>query len=107
MKRFLLLLFGIIVVQQLYGQTQSNDSCTKLSINGNTVKWTELGKTRIYLKDGTIKTRCTIHEVRRLFVLYEKDGVLHDLSIDRINHIEVTEQSRMVYFESDHRLKIR
>ena len=51
----------------------------------------ELGRTRIALKDGTMRVACTLKEIHADWILYEKNGALHDLMIDKILRIETPE----------------
>ena len=107
MKAFLIGLLFLFSGGPQEGKAQEVDSCRTLLANGLNLKWEAMGKTKIYLKDGTIKVRCTIREVRKLFVLYEKDGALHDLLIERIDHLEVPDQKFLIYFNNEKRPIIR
>ncbi|HAO98897.1 MAG TPA: hypothetical protein DCQ83_02510 [Fibrobacteres bacterium] len=47
-----------------------------------------LGRVLMVLKDGTMKRSCLIKEIHDNWIVYEKNGVLHDEMIDRILRLE-------------------
>jgi hypothetical protein len=66
---------------------------------GGTILLSNLGSTRIFLKDNTIKKHCAIKEINEYWIVYKKDRVLHDLMIDKIKVIELEDEMRVMYFD--------
>ncbi len=107
MMRLLLCLFFLFPIGLGQGKAQAADSSKALLIGNQLISWQSMGRTKIYLKDGTVKIKCTVREVRSMYVLYEKDGVLHDLQLDRIDHLEIPDQKFLIYFNTEKRPIIR
>lgn len=57
--------------------------------------------TRIVLKDGSIKKHCKLKEIREYWIVYEKDGSLHDLLIEKIKRIEIDNGTLKAIFFDD------
>ena len=61
-------------------------------------------KTRIVLKDGSMKKNCRIKEMHSYWIVYEKDGSLHDQMIDKIQRIEICDGTmHAVFFDEKNR----
>ena len=67
--------------------------------SGGSVTLDQIGKTRIVLKDGTMKVACTLKKIHADWIEYEKNGGLHDMTIDRIQRIETYEAPRAIVFD--------
>ncbi len=74
---------------------------------GDQVPLSTIGLTRIILKDGTGKKKCTIIEIKEFWLVYKKDNVLHDMMIDKIKRIELENEDRAIYFDSKNRPTIK
>ena len=57
-----------------------------------------LKKTKIVLKDGTIKKNCSVIEIKDYWIVYEKEGSLHDLMIEQIERIEIMDEKKQAVF---------
>ena len=69
---------------------------------GDSVLLSKLHNTRIVLKDGTIKKNCSVKEINAYWIVYEKEGSLHDLMIDEIERIELAKM-QAVFFNDNHK----
>ncbi len=78
----------------MFAQTKSPDntvgadSTTKKNVP-NTLLLSRLENTRIIFKDGNIRKNCKVKEINDYWIVYEKDGSLHDLMIEKIKRIEI------------------
>lgn len=83
------------------GQTgvNENDSTKLFAPNGSEVILSALGLTNIFLKDGSIKTKCILREINDYRVVYIKNKVLHDLSPGKIKMIESDKEQLVIYFD--------
>ena len=73
----------------------------------DSIPLSQLEKTRIVLKDGSIKKNCHIKEINDYWILYLKDGSLHDQAIDKIRRIEITDGTmRAVFFDENNRPRL-
>lgn len=52
---------------------------------------------RIVLKDGSIKKNCKVIEIHEYWLVYEKDGSLHDLLIEKIKRIEIGDGTKHAF----------
>src|SRR3990172_7198428 len=50
-----------------------------------------LKNTRIVFKDGSIRKNCKVKEINDYWIVYEKNGSLHDLMIEKIRRIEISD----------------
>lgn len=67
----------------------------------------QLGPARIHFKDGTMKVACTVKEIHKDWIVYEKNGVLHDQMIDKISRVELSERATLeIIFDEKNRPKI-
>jgi hypothetical protein len=57
-----------------------------------------LGNTRIVFKDGSIRKNCKVKEINAYWIIYEKDGSLHDLMIEKIRRIEICDGTMQAIF---------
>lgn len=66
-----------------------------------------LSNTRIVLKDGTQKKNCKITEIKEYWIVFEKEGSLHDMMIDKIERIEICDGTmQAVFFNEKNRPEI-
>lgn len=108
---FLIVLFMILVIplSGMSGKTakpqptivmvQGIDS---IPIRNSKKKWPiwQLGSCIIYEKDGSEIRRALIKEIHDHWVVYEKEGSLHDIMIDKIDRIQLgSDKSCSVYFD--------
>lgn len=66
---------------------------------GGTIPLKKIGITRIYFKDGSIRKDCTLKEFKGQWLIYIKDGSLHDVEIDKISRIELANKTMAIYFD--------
>lgn len=67
-----------------------------------------LKNTRIVFKDGSIRKNCTVKEINNYWIVYEKDGSLHDLEIEKISRIEIGNGTmKAVFFDEKNKPGIR
>lgn len=75
----------------------------KLIFNEQTGKYVHvdsIGKVRIIQKDRSIKKNVMIREILSYWIVYEKDGSLHDMVISSIMRIEIGEErATAIYFD--------
>jgi hypothetical protein len=76
----------LLITISLSATTQSG-----LPDPNNKIDLEKLGVGRIIEKDKSIITRVKLIETREYWVVYEKDGSLHDLFMDKIDHFEFWE----------------
>ncbi len=57
-----------------------------------------LKDTRIIFKDGSIRKHCTVKQINAYWIVYEKDGSLHDLEIEKIKRIEICDGTTQAVF---------
>lgn len=75
--------------------------------NKDSVLLSKLSKVRIVLKDGTMKKNCKVVEIKSYWIVYEKDGSLHDLMIESIERIEIQDgKMEAVFFDDKHKPRI-
>lgn len=75
---------------------------------GKPVILSQLGLTRIVLRNGNIKKDCKIVELHDYWIVYEKDGSLHDQMIDKIKRIELCgEVNSAIFFDEKNKPVIR
>ena len=80
------------------GQVQRKDS----------LLLSRLRDTRIVFKDGSIRKNCKVKEINDYWIVYEKDGSLHDLMIEKISRIEIGDGTmQVVVFDEKSKPKIR
>lgn len=66
---------------------------------GGSIALNSIGRTRIHFKDGTIRKDCTMKEIKDQWLIYEKDGSLHDVEIEKISWIEFADKVHAIYFD--------
>lgn len=77
-------------------------------MTGDSVSIENLGKLRIIETDGTIKKDVTLKEIHSYWIIYEKDGSLHDFLISAIDRIEIGDQkNRAVFFDEKGKASIK
>ena len=65
------------------------------SESGKIIGINQLGPAKIHFKDGTMKVACTIKEIHKDWILFEKNGGLHDAMINQISRVELSEQATL------------
>jgi hypothetical protein len=99
-----LLIFGQLLFDIYTGTGQTPEAktgCGYIPIaGGGETAIVSLGKARIVLKDGSIKKSCRLREIHATWIIYVKDGVLHDLPMDKISRLELEDGEGAVYFEN-------
>ena len=77
------------------------------SEQGKIIGIDQLGPAKIHFKDGTMKVACTIKEIHKDWIVYEKNGVLHDQMIDQICRVELSERATLeIIFDEKNKPKI-
>jgi hypothetical protein len=71
--------------------------------NGGKKMLTEIGLCRIYQKDGQTRKNCRIWEIKEYFIVYEQNGSLHDMLIEKIARIDPNSGTTSIYFDSQNR----
>ena len=66
----------------------------------------KLLKTRIIMKDGSIKKNCKVTEIKEYWIVYEKEGSLHDVMIEKIERIEFNNGTQAVFFDEKNKPEI-
>ncbi len=67
----------------------------------------DLGKLRIVERDGSIKKNVVLKEIHSSWIIYEKDGSLHDFMISAIDRIEIGDyKTKAIYFDKRGMAKI-
>ena len=66
---------------------------------GGTIPLKKIGITRIYFKDGSIRKDCTIVEFKGQWLIYIKDGSIHDVEISKISRILLANKIWAIYFD--------
>ena len=103
----LLLGLSIFLCVPIFAQTIDSTKADNHVEKKDSVLISKLKKTRIVLKDGSIKKNCRIKEINDYWIVYEKDGVLHDQQIDKIKRIEISDGTmNAVFFDDKNRPKI-
>ena len=91
-----LLMAGPVIAQIILNK----DNLPKINdAQGEAVVLNKIGKTRLILKDNTIKKDCILKEIKTNWIVYMKDKVLHDMMIDRIKYIELNDGLTAIYFD--------
>jgi hypothetical protein len=86
---------------------QTPDSSNKKNALNATIV-SQLEKTRIIFKDGSIRKNCKVKEIHDYWIVYEKEGSLHDLLIEKILRIEINDGTmRAIYFDERNKPEIR
>ena len=62
-----------------------------------------LGVCTIKLKDGTRFINCAIKEIKPLWVVYQKNRALHDLTIERIKCIVPENENFVIWFDAENK----
>lgn len=77
-----------------------------IPVRNSKKKWPlwQLGSCTIFEKDGSEIRRAVIKEIHDHWIVYEKDGSLHDFMIEKIDRILIgSDRSCSVYFDSKKR----
>ena len=94
----------------MFAQTTNNTTnqdVSKQIEKQDTGLLSKLAKTRIVLKDGSIKKNCRIKEINSYWIVFEKDGSLHDQMIDKIKRIEICDgKMNAVIFDKMNKPKV-
>ena len=63
-----------------------------------------LVNTRIIFKDNSIRKNCKIVEINEYWIVYIKEGSMHDLMIEEIKRIEIGDgTTQAVYFDENNK----
>lgn len=104
MTMFFAIGLSVILWVPLFARAQA-DSSTKTTLihseYGKPVSLSEIGITRLVLKDGSIKKDCLIREINEYWIVYEKGGSLHDQMIEKIRRIEIGKDKAYAIFFND------
>jgi len=66
------------------------------------------GPARLVLKDRSIYKRITVYEINSFWIVFLKDGSLHDVLIEKISRIQFgKEEGPVVTFDEDNNIIIR
>jgi len=96
-------LFSILSTEAL-AQTgsQSPDTTKEKAMTVIRSLHDKFGTGRIMLKDRGIIKNVKIHEIHPYWIVYIKNGSLHDLMIEKIQRIEIgKEKQRIIYFDNN------
>lgn len=99
MKKYLLIVLLRAIPSILFGQVTNN--CDSLS---NTYKIAErialnrLGICTIYFTDGTLIKNCAIKAIKPFWIVYQKNRVLHDAMIEKIDCIIPLNENFVLWF---------
>lgn len=75
-----------------------------LNNNDNSMLLSRLGNTRIIFKDGSIRKNCKIKEIHEYWIVYEKEGSLHDQLTENIKRIEIGDKTmQAVFFDENNK----
>ncbi|OFY85180.1 MAG: hypothetical protein A3F72_05210 [Bacteroidetes bacterium RIFCSPLOWO2_12_FULL_35_15] len=75
---------------------------------GDSIDILSLGNLRIVEKDGTIKKNTILKEIHSYWIIYEKDGSLHDFLISAIDRIELgNKKGKAIYFDKKGKATIK
>ena len=109
MKNLILfLIFSLLVtllsIEESFSQTMDSISLE----NGQVLSLSTIGAVSIITKKEGIKKNCTIKEINSSYVVYEKDGSLHDILIQKIDRIETEPNNdTVIFFNSVNKPMIR
>ena len=71
---------------------------------GGAAAWKQFGPVRIVLKDGSVKKDCLLREIHAYWIVYQKNGSLHDQLIEKIQRIEISaEEAPVLVFDEKNR----
>jgi len=66
------------------------------------------GTAKLILKNRSVYKRITVHEINSFWIVFLKDGSLHDILIEKISRIQFgNEEGPVVTFNEDNNLIIR
>ncbi len=108
MKQLIVIGF-LISAGSMFAQTVQciNDEVKIRYDTGEEISVSGIGKTRIVFKDGSIKKNCVIKEIKQNFIVYLKDGVLHDAEISKLKWIELDDGIKALYFDENNKPLIK
>ena len=95
------MLISLSVILWVPMMAQTKDSITHQTSpihRNDSLLISKLRKTRIVLKDGTIKKNCHVKEIHDYWIVYEKEESLHDLMIEEIERIEIMDGTMHAVF---------
>ena len=101
------LFLGVVTMFAQTNNTTTNQKAVNDVQKSDSILLSKLGKTKIVLKDGSIKKNCRIKKIHSYWIVYEKDGALHDQQIDKIRRIEIEDGTmRAVFFDDKNKPRI-
>ena len=74
--------------------------------NGTKVSLEKIGLVKIITKEDGSSKNYTISEINPSYIVYEKEGCLHDLPIEKILRIGISKEEA-IYFDAENKPKIR
>ena len=84
------------------GSVRSGSIKKQIALNNveqkDSILLSRLVNTRIILTDGSIKKNCKVKEIHEYWLVYEKDGSLHDQLIEKIKRIEIGDGTKQAVF---------
>ena len=103
-----LCIFISILMQAMNCFGQKNNGSSDVSYiycdNGDKILLSEIGKTTLYLKSGSPKTKCKITKIGTKEIEFIKDGSLHDLPISMIKRIvPENDPNRSISFDTENK----
>ena len=104
MTMFFAISLSFILWVPLFAQKQEDSSKKTTIIHseyGKPISLSEIGITRLVLNDGSIKKDCMLKEINEYWIVYEKNGSLHDQMIEKILRIEVGYDKAYAIFFND------
>ncbi len=108
--KFIGLLIAMLFPGALYfGQVKYADlDSLNLSLQKNLeVNLSQFGKAKIKFKDGYIYKNCLIQTVKANYIVYLKNGVLHDQMIDKILRITFINYPLELHFDEKNKGNIK
>ena len=74
--------------------------------NGSKVALEKIGPVKIITKGDGSSKNCIINKINPSYIIYEKEGSLHDLPIENILRIEISKEE-VIYFDAENKPKIK
>jgi hypothetical protein len=92
---------------QTEGSTQKENAPNNIK-KKDSLLLSRLRNTRIVFKDGSIRKNCKVKEINDYWIVYEKEGSLHDLMIEKVSRIEIGDGTmQAVFFDEKNKPGIR
>jgi hypothetical protein len=95
----LTLLAALWLPASSFAQNATRDTMQISCRSGGSIAVNSIGRTRIHFKDGTVRKDCILKEFKDQWLIYEKDGSLHDAEVEKISWIEFADKVHAIYFD--------